>query len=274
MWVVEGIGAAVRGPVDRHLGLLAAARGDRAAAVTHFAAAERACVDAGATLLAAEVCRDAGRALGDGDRLAADRRYRALGLAAEQTGPDPVFRSDGEVWILGYEGRQVRLRDAKGLRDLATLLARPGRPVAALDLATAYTRRPATGDAPGGVEGDLGEALDATARRAYRQRLAELEEELADSTADPERAARQRAERDALVEQLTTAYGLGGRRRRPGSPTERARTAVTGRIRDAIRHIEAAHPPLGRHLRGAVHTGTFCVYEPEHPVRWQVTRRF
>ncbi|BCJ27608.1 AAA family ATPase [Actinocatenispora sera] len=274
MWVVEGIGAAVRGPVDRHLGLLAAARGDRAGAATHFAAAERACVDVGATLLAAEVCRDAGRALGDGGRLAAaDRQYRALGLAAEGAGPDPVFRSDGEVWTLGYEGRQVRLRDAKGLRDLATLLARPGRPVAALDLATAYTRRPATGDAPGGVEGDLGEALDATARRAYRQRLAELEEELADP-ADPERAARQRAERDALVEQLTTAYGLGGRRRRPGSPTERARTAVTGRIRDAIRHIEAAHPPLGRHLRGAVHTGTFCVYEPEHPVRWQVTRRF
>jgi len=269
MWVVEGIGAALRGPVDRHLGLLAAGYGDRTAAAAHFAAADRACAAAGAALLAAEVRRDAGRALDDpGSRADADRRYRALGLAAAADG-DAVFRCDGEVWTVAYEGRQARLRDAKGLRDLATLLARPGRPVAALDLVTAYAPAAAR-DGPTAPEGNLGELVDATARRAYRQRLTELEDELADADADAETTARRRAEYDALVEQLTTAYGLGGRARRPGSPAERARTAVTARIHDAIRRIERAHPPLGRHLHGAVHTGTFCVYEPEHPIRWQL----
>jgi hypothetical protein len=73
-----------------------------------------------------------------------------------------------------------------------------------------------------------------------------------------------------LIEQLTAAYGLGGRARRAGSDAERARTAVTARVRDAIRHLAAAHPELGRHLERSIRTGTFCVYEPEQPTRWQM----
>jgi hypothetical protein len=106
-----------------------------------------------------------------------------------------------------------------------------------------------------------------TARSAYRQRLRELEEAAAeaDAAADNARIA---AERDALVEALTQAYGLGGRVRRPGSAAERARTAVTARIKDAIRRIGEAHPDLGRHLARSVRTGTFCSYEPDQPTRW------
>jgi hypothetical protein len=83
-----------------------------------------------------------------------------------------------------------------------------------------------------------------------------------------QRAHRRRA--DALIEVLTGAYGLGGRVRRSGSAAERARTAVTARIRDAIRRIGGAHPELGRHLARSVRTGTFCVYEPDQPARWSL----
>jgi uncharacterized membrane protein len=132
--------------------------------------------------------------------------------------------------------------------------------VAALDLAG-----PAPGQAPAAP--DTGEIIDAQARLAYRQRLRELEEAAAeaDAAADIERIA---AERDALVEALTQAYGLGGRVRRPGSAAERARTAVTARIKDAIRRIGEADPELGRHLARSVRTGTFCVYDPDQPARW------
>ncbi len=111
---------------------------------------------------------------------------------------------------------------------------------------------------------DTGEVIDAQARSAYRQRLRELEEAAAeaDAAADIERSARVAAERDALIEALTQAYGLGGRVRRPGSAAERARTAVTARIKDAIRRIGEAHPDLGRHLARSVRTGTFCSYDP------------
>jgi hypothetical protein len=196
-----------------------------------------------------------------------------------------VFRRDGEVWTLGYGGREIRMRDSKGLRDLHALLARPGTAVAALDLASVVAGTVSAGIGPAGQRtgasagpdvlhppSDTGEVIDAQARAAYRQRLHELEEAAAeaDAAADIERSARIATERDALIEALTGAYGLGGRVRRSGSAAERARTAVTARIRDSIRRIGDGHPELGRHLARSVRTGTFCVYEPDQPVRWSL----
>ena len=65
VWVVSGIGAAIRGPLDRVLGSLAALDGDLDAADSHFAAAHDAALRAGAVLVAAVVDHQAGRALGD-----------------------------------------------------------------------------------------------------------------------------------------------------------------------------------------------------------------
>jgi hypothetical protein len=73
-----------------------------------------------------------------------------------------------------------------------------------------------------------------------------------------------------VVDELTAALGLGGRARTTGGSAERARSAVTQRVRATIRRIDGVHPRLGRHLRAAVRTGTFCSYTPEEPVRWQL----
>jgi hypothetical protein len=244
LFTVEGIGAAVRGPVHGALGLLAAATGDVVAADKHFAAGARAARSFGAPRLA--------------------RRAETTVPAA-----DPVFRRDGEYWTIRYGLVESRLRDSKGLRDLKVLLVRPGTAVAALDLLIP----PGSGN---GTEPDLhapsdtGEVLDATARAAYRKRLRELESdaEEADRDGDAERGARVALERDALLAQLTAAYGLGGRVRRTGSAAERARTAVTARIRDAIRRIGRDDPALAEHLTRSVRTGTFCQYDPAAPTRW------
>ncbi|MFD0531077.1 hypothetical protein ACFQ1I_37955 [Kitasatospora arboriphila] len=114
--------------------------------------------------------------------------------------------------------------------------------------------------------------IDSTARAAYRRRLRELAEETeeADAAGDAERSARLAVEQDALLGQLSAAYGLGGRARRTGSAAERARTAVTARIRAAVSRIGAVHPELGRHLQAAVRTGTFCEYRPEQAPPWRL----
>jgi hypothetical protein len=127
-----------------------------------------------------------------------------------------------------------------------------------------------TDDLAAAGTGDLGEVLDEQARRSYRARLDALEEEAADADAlgDATAAERARTEREAIVAALAAAYGLGGRARRTGDLAERARTAVTWRIRDAIRRAEAVHPELGRHLRASVRTGTFCSYAPEEDPHW------
>ncbi len=130
------------------------------------------------------------------------------------------------------------------------------------------------GRAPGDVprQGDLGEVLDDRARAAYRQRLADLDERIADAEADgdADAAARATEEREFLVAELTGAYGLGGRPRRAGDPAERARTTVTSRIRDALGRIE----PSTRTSAGTC--GPRCAPArsastlPERPVVWEV----
>jgi hypothetical protein len=253
LFVIEGIGAAIRGPVQRYLAIAAAAVGDHELARSHAASAVEAAQRLGAPALVERI---------QNESLTWSHSVSTALAEPELDGSENVFRRAGDVWALGFRGHAIQLRDSKGLQDLAVLLARPGVHVAALDLAGS--------DAARADSNDAGEVLDAAARDAYRRRLIELEEEAseADAAGDIGRSTRIATERESLVEQLTAAYGLGGRARRVGSSAERARTAVTARVRDAIRRIAAAHPELGQHLLRSVRTGTFCVYEPETPVRW------
>ena len=133
------VGAAVftTGPVALQLGLLAAVLGRPDDAVAHLEDAARHADRLGATLFAA-------RARGERARVLAARGQPA---AAEANGTDgSVFRRDGDVWTLAFGGRTTALKDAKGLRDLAVLLAAPGREVAAADLAAGAD---GTGPRPG-----------------------------------------------------------------------------------------------------------------------------
>ena len=89
--------------------------------------------------------------------------------------------------------------------------------------------------------------LDREALRQYRQRLADLDDEL-DAAAlrgDRERQEERTAERDALIAELKRATGLGGRPRRSGSPAEKARLNVTRTIRHAITDLATRAPDPG-----------------------------
>jgi hypothetical protein len=179
-----------------------------------------------------------------------------------------VMRREGEVWTLEHAGRTVRIRDGKGVRYLATLLANPGDEIHALELVQldAGPAPPPTGDA--------GPRLDAEAKAAYRARVAELREELeeAERFHDPERAARAREEMEAIATELSAAVGLGGRDRPSGSDAERARVNVTRAIRTAVKRVAEHDADIGLELEATVHTGTFCRHEPDprRPVEWRV----
>jgi hypothetical protein len=180
---------------------------------------------------------------------------------ADGRGRAGVFRRTGDHWEIGFDGDVVTLRSTKGMEDLVALLSADGREIHSLELAGSPV-----------VQGSAGEALDATARREYENRVRELQRELDDAEADNDRgrAERARVELDAIVDQLTAALGLGRRARTAGSGAERARSAVTQRIRTTIRRIDEVHPRLGRHLRASIRTGTYCSYMPEEPTRWDL----
>jgi predicted ATPase len=199
-----------------------------------------------------------------------------------------VFRREGEYWSVGHAQTPVRLRDSKGLAYIAYLLRHPGIEFHALDLASGLTseceQKPAArlsfgqenferdGFQIGGL-GDAGEVLDDQAKRAYRQRLSELREELeeAKGLGKAERAGEIEAEIEALTHELARGVGLGGRSRRAAAGSQRARQAVRKAIKAALDRISQSEAEFGNILLQSIKTGHFCSYRPTDasPIKWQ-----
>ena len=193
--------------------------------------------------------------------------------------PDATFRREGDYWSVAWQGNLVRLKDAKGFHYIAYLLANPGRNVLARELAALGTapgkgRASIDPNATAATLGDAGAILDTKAREQYRQRIADLREELAeaDRLNDTGRATRLRIELESLSDQLAAAVGLGGRVRKAASHSERARVMVTKAIKAAIAKIRASDAALGRHLATSIKTGNTCVYDPgpDRPTAWRL----
>jgi tetratricopeptide (TPR) repeat protein len=303
------------GPVSRYLALTAAASGDNDLALERLVVAREACERLDYRPMLAVIDVDEARFLarrngpGDMDK-ARERLQRGLDLAeaigvprmderlaraaallppvggAPQPAPaadgaaTAVLAREGDVWRLDFEGRVLRVRDAKGMRHLALLLANPGIEFHAVDVANSAEG----GAVAGSVDieglsvragtGDAGPALDSRAKAEYRSRLEDLRAEIEEAEAfnDPERASRAREEMEFIAQELSAAVGLGGRDRPMSSAAERARVNVTRALRREIRRIAGEDARLGRELETTVRTGTFCAYEPDprRPVEWQV----
>jgi tetratricopeptide (TPR) repeat protein len=202
----------------------------------------------------------------------------AFGLPEDRA--EASFRREGEFWTIVFAGAQVRLRDSKGLRYLARLLAEQGRDFLALELMSTDS---GVAEGAGGAQfdpasmgapGDLGPVLDQQARAELSRRLTALEAELSAAVGphDGARAEQLQRERDLLARELSAAVGLGGRERRVGGPAERARQSVTKAIKGALERIAREHQELGRHLGSTIRTGFYCRYEPDprQPPSWRV----
>jgi hypothetical protein len=303
--VIAGRAAICIGPVDRYAGIAAAAAGRLDAAANHLQRALALARSWGAEPTIAAVRLELADVLersGDESSIASARALRTEGLAAAQrlelaglqerwartaepeAQPAPVssvagplggpwaFYRRGDIWTIGAPGREVQLRDAKGLAHIARLLAAPHLELHALDLVAGPQAR---GTAPAVVlaagvevrargEGDSGPVLDSQAKAAYRLRVEELQGEIDEAEAfhDDQRASRARDELVFVARELAGAVGLRGRDRKTGSDAERARVNVTRAIRTALRRISEHDPQLGRRLGSEIKTGTFCVYEP------------
>ncbi len=248
--IVVGGGVVFHGAVDHHVGTLLAALDQTDAAEARLRAALAMHERVGAIPWIARTAD----ALGERDR--------ARCIRAGWEPASAVMSFDGSLWTIAFAGTTVTMKDAKGLRDIARVVSAAGIEISAADLAGA------------GDEARLGAdpTLDAEARRAYRARIDALEEtiERADRAGDRTASDAAITERDSLARELGAAVGLAGRNRRLGDATERARKAVSARIRDSVRNIDAVHPELAAHLRDAFVTGAKCCYRPDPPVKWEV----
>ena len=212
------------------------------------------------TLEAARACGEA-----DGDEGAPEQWRGASPKSPDRARGKNSFRLEGDYWSVTFEGRTTRVRDLKGLGYIARLLQAPGREVHAVELA-GYGHGARAGGAPDPyADRDAGPFLDARAKEAYRRRLVEIEEDMEEAQVlgDDERAAQAELEREVLKRELARAVGLGGRDRRVGSRSERARASVTRAIRRAIDRIREHDRELAEHFDHAIRTGTHCTYRPD-----------
>jgi hypothetical protein len=152
----------------------------------------------------------------------------AAGLGLELDAPPPAratasLRRVGDMWEVGYEGQIAYLRDVKGLHDLATLLARPGVELAAIDLAGA-TGTPPRPEA-------TGPTLDRAALAAYRHRLDDLADDLAEAELNDDigRAGR------PVTSVSGSLPSCGGRPAREEPPGRSVRRLPSERVRPSPR---------------------------------------
>ena len=130
-----------------------------------------------------------------------------------------TLRPEGGVWLIDFKGTTAHVPDRKGLWHLRELVSRPHEFVPALALIGASSEEPIP-------SGDTGPLLDRDALRSYRQRLAELDDDLDDAAVhgDAGRQAKRRAEREALIAEDQAGHGTGrqaaavGLARREGAP--------------------------------------------------------
>ena len=201
--------------------------------------------------------------------------------ATSSGGAAATFTCEGDTRTVSFGGVTVLIRDLKGLRYVARLLADPTREFHVLDLVAIEQGVLPSNHIVGyedGLRSDAAEAglpiIDDRARDAYRRRLAEVDDDIEHATLmnDPARVELAERDREYLIAELSQAVGLGGRSRSSGGTAERARTAVTRSIRYALGRLGEHHPALAAHLEQSVHTGIYCVYTPDPiaPLVWEL----
>ncbi len=169
-----------------------------------------------------------------------------------------IFIREDELWQISFDGKTIRMAEAKGLYDIQRMLREPDKQFHCTDL--------------NNHEGNQQPVLvfDEKAKRAYKNKILELQGEIqsAEYNNDFGRASILQKEYDDILHHLTVSLGLNGRTRKANDPIDKTRSAVTWRIRNVIRKMETLHPVLGKHLAASIRTGIFCSYTPEKAVHW------
>ena len=175
-----------------------------------------------------------------------------------KTSVNYAFLKDGSLWSFSFRSDIVQLPEVKGFYDLQKLLANPYEAIHCAELM-------------GNVLESEGEfVMDEKAKHSYQRKILSLQEEIeeAENLHNFEKVQRLQEEYDQILEHLSQSLGLNAKVRKSGNPIEKARSAITWRIRSAISKIEKVHPTLGKHLSNTIKTGTFCSYSPEKELTW------
>jgi hypothetical protein len=200
---------------------------------------------------------------------------------------DYMFKREGDGWGVCFEGNHISVKHSLGLTYIGYLLANPEQDVSVFDLVSlerkdeanptsseystmTHDQLEAEGMSVRFGLGDAGEILDAQAKKQFKERLDDIREELAYTKANGDicQAEKLENEKDAIMQQLNAAIGLGGRGRKAGSVAERARISVSQNIHKAIKNMSKHDQKLAQFLNNSIKTGITCKYAPDQDIPW------
>lgn len=199
----------------------------------------------------------------------------ATGRSSRLPGGSNIFRCEGRYWTLQFGGRGAEIQDCLGARYVALLLRQPGSDVSSTDLFTVVQTQAGHTQPRGGfayedltvVGPGYGERpLDERARREIRQRLRDLQSELAEAEANHDIGRTEQLARER--ERLLDSIGGSGRLL---DDADRIRKKVTKAIRVTLfRRVAARLPELADHFAGSIRTGSSCRYAPPVSIDWEL----
>ena len=176
-----------------------------------------------------------------------------------------VFQKQGKTWLAVYDGVPKSIGDSVGMTYICRLLQSGGQDIHAATLRGAGISKDKTI-----VLGSAGEVIDDRARREYKERITEIDEDLAEAESNHDFARKDRLneEREALIKEIARSTGLHGENREASSDRERARQSVSAAIHRALKAIKKEHEPLWQHLTNSLKIGEFLSYQPDQPTTW------
>jgi tetratricopeptide (TPR) repeat protein len=172
-----------------------------------------------------------------------------------------IFMQKGEMWHLSFLEQSTILKDAKGFHDLSKLLSNPNKEFHCMEMMGSNMSENVT---------EI--VIDQKAKADYEKKIKRLLIQIEDAQEfnNTEQIEKLQMEYNTLLDHLSASLGMGRKPRAKGSSVEKARSAITWRIRNVIKKIKTSHPKLAMHLSKSINTGTFCSYHPEVHIDWEL----
>jgi hypothetical protein len=187
-----------------------------------------------------------------------------LGVVIENRLSGYLFQRRGKHRMLAFNSEIEITSETNGMWYIEQLLTKPSFAFRCTQLESLHA-----GLAEETSTGSIGEVVDMETLKGYRDRLQEIDEEFEEATSfnDPARQEKLGDERQAILDQIKSAQGLGGRVRQKFD-AERSRKTVCKAISRAIEAIEKVHPELGLHLHKSINLGLEVSYSPDVVIDW------
>jgi hypothetical protein len=212
----------------------------------------------------------------DGQLYVLDTLLSPNRIAAEVPCPQNVFRREGTVWALTFDGRTVHVGDITGMGYIADLLRHPRSAIEAAVFGVpiqSYSGMPVgTDDERITKATALMPGIPMADAKAIKTVKVALAERLAQLTRAPKGSSELRTELEDEISKLRNylsgVKGHRGKARISGGVAQRARSRVKHSIDRAREKITKQHPSLGRHLKDSIKTGTSIIYLPTEVPDW------